>query len=167
MFRESAVPAHRTRRIPAVILGALAVTMMTGCAVGTPPPSPEPSASAPTSPEAPAAPVALVPDGDAAANLPFFAEVVAQAAGSEAPQRTMTYVDALVAAGFPKERMQATADRTTVGRPAESVQFSVAWDDAECLVGQVGPSTGAPVTAVMPRLADGSCLIGETVPLDG
>lgn len=62
--------------------------------------------------------------------------------------------------------MQVTADLTTVGNPAESLQFSIAWGDDECLIGQVGPSTGEPVTAVMPQLAQGRCLIGETRPID-
>ncbi|REJ04869.1 hypothetical protein DY023_12480 [Microbacterium bovistercoris] len=76
------------------------------------------------------------------------------------------YIDALVAAGFPRERMQVTEDETTVGNPVESLQFSVAWGDAECLVGQVGPSTGDPVTAVLPQLAEGRCLVGTTRPID-
>ena len=54
------------------------------------------------------------------------------------------YIDALVAAGFDKSAMQVTPDQSTVGNPAESIQFSVRWGE-ECLVGQVGPSTGAPV----------------------
>ena len=51
------------------------------------------------------------------------------------------YIDALVAAGFDKAAMQVTQDQTTVGNPAESIQFSVRWGE-ECLVGQVGPATG-------------------------
>ncbi|WP_417564860.1 DUF6993 domain-containing protein [Microbacterium sp.] len=58
--------------------------------------------------------------------------------------------------------MQVTADRTTVGNPVESLQFSVAWGDKQCLIGQVGPSTGNPVTEVMPRSRKAACLIGET-----
>lgn len=76
------------------------------------------------------------------------------------------YIDALAGAGFAKESMQVTADRSTVGNPAESLQFSVAWSETQCLVGQVGPSTGNPVTAVMPRLADGACLVGMTRTID-
>ncbi|QMU98801.1 hypothetical protein FVO59_14750 [Microbacterium esteraromaticum] len=75
-------------------------------------------------------------------------------------------MDALTQAGFAKENMQVTADRSTVGNPAESLQFSVAWSATECLVGQVGPSTGDPVTAVLPRLADGACLVARTRPID-
>ena len=63
----------------------------------------------------------------------------------------------------PVEVRQARAQ--TVGNPAESIQFSVRWGD-ECLVGQVGPSTGDPVVAVMPGLATERCLIGDTRPID-
>lgn len=75
------------------------------------------------------------------------------------------YVDALVAAGFDKSAMQVTNDDSTVGNPAESIQFSVRWGD-ECLVGQVGPATGNPVSVVLPGLADGACLVGVTRPID-
>ena len=60
------------------------------------------------------------------------------------------YIDALVAAGFDKSAMQVTKDKSTVGNPAESIQFSVHWG-GDCLVGQVGPATGAPVTVVAAR----------------
>ena len=75
------------------------------------------------------------------------------------------YIDALVAAGFDKTTMQVTQDKTTVGNPAESLQFSVRWGD-ECLIGQVGPATGTPVTVVAPALAEGTCLVGRTRPID-
>jgi len=108
----------------------------------------------------------LVPDGTATDNLALFTAVTAQVWGSDDRARGRAYVDALVAAGFPKDRMQVTADQSTVGRAAESMQFSVAWGDEECLIGQVGTSTGEPVTAVMPQLAGGRCLVGRTRPID-
>ncbi|MHC2999083.1 hypothetical protein OB08_07125 [Microbacterium sp. HJ5] len=75
------------------------------------------------------------------------------------------YVDALTAAGFDKTAMQVTHDTSTVGNPAESIQFSVLWGD-ECLVGQVGPATGDPFTVIVPALAEGACLVGATRPID-
>lgn len=75
------------------------------------------------------------------------------------------YVDALVAAGFDKAAMEVTYDRTTIDDPAESIMFSVQWGD-ECLVGQVGPVTGDPVTAVLPVVPESGCLIGNTRPID-
>lgn len=135
--------------------------------------SPAPSTAASSAPapgataEAtePAAP-ALVPDGTAADNLPLFAAVTAQVWASEQRAQGRAYVDALVAAGFDKAAMQVTADETTVGNPVESLQFSVRWGETECLIGQVGPSTGQPVTTVTDQLAEGRCLIGATRPID-
>lgn len=76
------------------------------------------------------------------------------------------YIDALTGAGFERAAMQVTQDRSTVGNPAESLQFSVRWGKSDCLIGQVGPSTDQVVTAVMPQLAEGRCLVGTTRPID-
>nr|WP_232528407.1 hypothetical protein [Microbacterium sp. MAH-37] len=119
-------------------------------------PSPQPTA---TSPE-------LHAEGTAADNLPLFTEITSRVWSTEKRAEGRAYIDALVAAGFPRERMQVTEDETTVGNPVESLQFSVAWGDAECLVGQVGPSTGEPVTAVLPQLSEGRCLVGTTRSID-
>lgn len=108
----------------------------------------------------------LVPGGTADENLPLFAALTAEVWASAGRAEGRAYIDALVAAGFAKDRMQVTADRTTVGHPVESLQFSVAWGEEECLVGQVGPSTGDPVTIVVPQLAQGRCLVGTTRDID-
>lgn len=103
---------------------------------------------------------------EADAALASFTEVTAGVWASDSRAQGRAYIDALEQAGFAKDAMQVTADRSTVGNAAESLQFSVAWSDAQCLVGQVGPSTGEPVTALLPRLADGACLVGATRPVD-
>lgn len=130
--------------------------------------SPRPTASASTvptvTPEA-SGPV-FVPDGTAEDNLPLFAAVTQQVWSSDEKAHGRAYIDALVAAGFDKEGMQVTDDETTIGRAVESLQFSVRWGDDQCLIGQVGPSTGSPVTAVMAQLAEGRCLIGNTRTID-
>jgi len=41
----------------------------------------------------------------------------------------------------------------------------VRWS-GECLVGQVGPSTPEPVAVVLPLVPTGTCLIGQTRPID-
>ena len=91
----------------------------------------------------------LVPDGTAEENLPLFSAVVAGVWATPQQVTGRAYVDALVAAGFDKGAMQLTPDQSTVGNPAESIQFSVRWGQ-ECLIGQVGPATGAPVTVDRP-----------------
>jgi len=137
--------------------------------------SPEPtlSTTAPSTPAASPTPMptqtsigpVLVPDGTAHDNLPLFAQVVETVWASPEQVSGRAYVDALVAAGFDKSAMQVTNDLTTIGDPAESIQISVLWGD-ECLIGQVGPATGEPVAVVMPALAEGGCLIGNTRPID-
>ena len=143
---------------------------MAGCAdLDSEEPAPTPTTSVTATPTAPtptpsAAPV-LVPGGSAADNLPVFAAVTESvwATGDRGSGRA--FIDALVAAGFDKSAMQVTPDHSTVGNPAESIQFSVLWG-AECLVGQVGPATGEPVATIVPVLAEGMCLVGQTRPID-
>jgi hypothetical protein len=131
-------------------------------------PQPTPTVSPPsTPPSAPTAPsVALLPEGTAADNLAFFTATAQPVWESEQRGEGRAYIDALVAAGFDRDAMQVTNDQSTVGNPVESLQFSVRWGATECLIGQVGPSTGQLVTQVMPQLAEGRCLIGATRPID-
>ena len=152
-----------TASVAAIVL---AITLA-GCTGATEPaktssaPTDEPTATATPTPEP-----TLIPDGTAEDNLPLFTRITEQVAASADKVSGRAYIDALVAAGFDKKRMQVTEDRSTVDNAAESLQFSVAWGDAQCLVGQVGPSTGVPVTAVMEQLAEGRCLIGNTRTID-
>ncbi len=142
---------------PAPTPSGTSITPTTG-----PTSSGSPSAGATDSPvPAPA----LVPDGTAADNLPYFAAVTGAVWATDSRVSGRAYIDALVAAGFDKTAMQVTSDTSTVGNPAESIQFSVRWGD-QCLVGQVGPATGDPVTVVVPVVAEGTCLIGQTRPID-
>ena len=157
---------------PLAALTLVAVLGLAGCTGESPSPGPAksdtPSASAspsssstPTTPSAPA----LIPGGTAAQNLPFFTQVVSGVWSGPDQVAGRAYIDALVAAGFDKAAMQVTPDRTTVDNPAESIEFSVRIGD-QCLVGQVGPSIGNPVTAVLPGLSSGGCLIGQTRAID-
>lgn len=132
----------------------------------TPTPTPTQTTAAPTATPTPTPTgPALVPDGSAEDNLPLFAQVVNTVAATDARAQGRAYIDALVAAGFPKAQMQVTNDLTTVGNPADSIQFSVKWA-GECLVGQVGPSTPAPTALVLPLVPGDTCLIGQTRPID-
>lgn len=106
-----------------------------------------------------------VAGGTAKENLPVFAATVEKVWGSSDKAHGRAYVDALVAVGFDKSAMQVTDDTSTVGNAAESIQFSVRMGD-QCLVGQVGPATGDPVTTVLPVLGGGVCLLGKTRPIN-
>jgi hypothetical protein len=147
-----------------VAASVAAVLLFAGCAPD-PAPSESPSASASPEPTTPAEPV-LVPDGTADENLPLFTAVANGVWATDQRGSGRAYIDALIGAGFDRDAMQVTQDQSTVGNAAESLQFSVRWGEDECLVGQVGPSTGQVVTAVMPQLAEGRCLVGTTRPID-
>ncbi|MFT4219998.1 MAG: hypothetical protein QM611_05725 [Microbacterium sp.] len=159
-------PDARARRLGACAAAALlAVALIAGCAAEPV----EPTASTPASPtptvsETPVK-IALHPDGTAEDNLPLFARVAAKVWKSGSKAKGRAYVDALAKAGFDKSDMQVTKDTTTIGEPAESIQFSVLWGK-ECLIGQVGPATGKPVTTVMPALQGKTCLVGKTREID-
>lgn len=152
--------------VAVVVLGAF----LAGCSLfEDPAPQPTVTGGVPTTPGATPTetPVPeLVTDGDAVDNLPLFESVVLSVWESDDPVRGRAYIDALTEVGFDRDAMQVTQDQTTVGNAAESIQFSVRWGEAECLVGQVGPSTGDPVVAVMDQLAEGRCLVGETRAID-
>jgi hypothetical protein len=158
------VIASRIR--PTVLLGAAALALTLAACTGSPAAPAATTGSASPSPTDTVAAAALVPGGSAEDNLPYFTQVVQQVWASPDQVAGRAYVDALVAAGFDKAAMQVTADQTTVGNPAESIQFSVLWGD-QCLLGQVGPATGNPVTAVQPAVLGGTaCLLGSTRPID-
>ncbi len=161
------------RRAQVLALTAAVAVLLTGCIGAEPDPTASattPSASPTATTTATAAPTpsepTLVPDGTAADNLAFFASIVEGVWAGPQRAEGRAYIDALTAAGFDRAKMQVTEDESTVGNPAESIQFSVQWDDADCLVGQVGPATGDPVAAVLPVIAEGGCLIGKTRPID-
>lgn len=128
-------------------------------------PSTEGASTAPTPDETSAAPIALVPGGTAQQNLAFFTQVVTGVWNGPDQVAGRAYIDALSSAGFDKGQMQVTPDESTIGNPAESIEFSVRMGEA-CLVGQVGPSVGNVVTTVLPGLSSGGCLIGQTRPID-
>jgi hypothetical protein len=147
---------------------ATLLLLLTACGpIATPEPSPSSTEvqATPTPSATPAGPT-YIADGTADDNLPLFAAVTAQVWGSEQRFAGRAYIDGLIAAGFDRADMQVSQDVSTVGNPAESIQFSVRWGDDECLVGQIGPSTGEPVTAVLPQLAEGRCLVGATRAID-
>jgi hypothetical protein len=154
------------------LLAVLAVTGCTGESPTTPtdpvdtsaPVSSAPADAATPAPSSPAA-VTLVPGGSAQQNLPFFTQVVVTVWAGSGQVDGRAYIDALAGAGFDKGAMQVTPDESTIGNAAESIEFSVRLG-ADCLVGQVGPSIGDPVTTVLPGLSSGGCLIGQTRPID-
>lgn len=161
---------HRWRAQIVVLIGpALALAVALSACSSPSPNTPTPTASTPVAsptPTAtvPAAPV-LVPNGTASQNLPYFDKVNNATIAANAGAQGRDFVDALVAAGFPKKDMQLTADTTTIGLMANSIQFSVQLG-ATCLIGQYGADAGGYQSMTTATLATGGCLIGQTRPID-
>ncbi|MET0781559.1 MAG: hypothetical protein ABWZ16_08565 [Microbacterium sp.] len=168
-------PERRPARRNGIALGCVGAGIalaLAACSSTEPAVSPRPSTTTTATAEASPSPAAtadavptLVPAGTAEDNLPVFTTVTAAVWATPEQVSGRAYIDALVAAGFDRSAMQVTYDQSTVGNPAESIQFSVRWGE-ECLIGQVGPATGAPVTVLVPVLGEGNCLVGDTRPID-
>lgn len=148
-------------------LTLLAMTVLAGCAPWGESPEPNESVTATQEPEHDdtSAKSEFDPDGSAEDNLGLFTKVVEKVWKSDDNVHGRAYVDALVDKGFDKDEVQLTSDVTTIDWPAETIMFSVRVGDG-CLVGQVGPDTGDPVTTVEPVLADGVCMLGNTRDID-
>lgn len=157
-------------RTPVLAAGAmaavLAVVMLAGC---TPRPSegqPKSSATSVAQPSATPQPTpapSYVPDGTAEANKAYFDSVNSALIKANPSVGGRTIIDTLVAAGFDKANMQLTPDKTTIGRDVDSVLFSVRTGES-CLLGQ---RSGSEYTSsVQAALKNGTCLVGETRPIN-
>jgi hypothetical protein len=150
------------------LASALALTGCTATGRGPSPtaeatgaPRPVPSTVAPPGSVEPV----LRPELSAAENLEFFDSVNRGVIAADPGPGGRAFIDALVAAGFDRAAMQVTADTTTLGEPADSIQFAVAFGP-DCLVGQFGPKSDGYQSAVRPALGTGGCLVGATRPID-
>lgn len=168
------MPAERKSVLRATLCVVVlaTATVLAGCTGAAPAeptptssPTPTPTRTSATPTPTPTEALAFDPDGSAKDNLPVFAAVVDDVWATDGRGSGRAYIDALVSAGFDKTAMQVTQDLSTVGNPAESIEFSVLFQ-SECLVGQVGPAIPEPVTAVMPALPGDLCLVGATRPID-
>ncbi len=149
--------------LPLVIAGTV---LLAGC-TNAPEPVPTGTDTAVPSARASATPApdpTYNPSAGAQGNRGYFdfvnGRLVAQNAGADG----RTLIDNLVSAGFDKSRMEVTPDITAVELKADSVMFSVRFDDG-CLIGQLGEKTGY-VSQVRPVLGTGRCFIGTTRPID-
>jgi hypothetical protein len=153
-----------TRAALAVAATGLAL-LLAGCAPAAPTPEPTPDdtvAASPTPSATPEPPHELDLAGNAEDNRLYFADV--NKATIKAGQHDgRSFIDNLVDAGFPKEAMEVTPDRTTVNADVDQLSFSVRINGT-CLIGQYGG--GKYKTATAPLLADGRCLIGNTRDID-
>lgn len=144
---------------------------LTGCTATGPVPAPTAGATgAPRPVPSTIAPPGSIepvlrPELSAAENLAYFDSVNRAVIAADPSPGGRAFIDALVAAGFDRAAMQVTADTTTLGEPADSIQFAVAFGP-DCLVGQFGPKSDGYQSAVRPALGTGGCLVGATRPID-
>ncbi|SEC14385.1 hypothetical protein SAMN04489806_2706 [Paramicrobacterium humi] len=151
-----------TVRAAGLMLAVAASLVLAGCSeahdADPVPPSAEQTTPTPTSTE-------LSADADTTEALAYFDSVNRATLDARPDAQGRAIIDALVDAGFDPSAMQLTQDNSTVGNTAESIQFSVRWNDA-CLVGQNGPAVDGYHSVVTDVLADGGCLIGTTRTID-
>ena len=149
-----------------VCLLAATAAVLVGC-TGAPAPAEPPHAASsseagPSPSASPEPDPALVPDGTAGDNLPYF-DFVNSALLDGGNPGGRAVIDNLIAAGFDRGAMEVTADRTPLGSEVDSLQFSVRIGDG-CLIGQ---ADGDGYTSVVAdALESGSCLVGKTRAID-
>ncbi len=152
----------RSRFLAVLALTAALVGGLTGCVDGPPMPTPSAPTGSPspgeTTPPEPAIDLA----GTATENRPYF-DVINKATVEAGGRDGRSFIDGLVAAGYSKELMEVTPDRTSINAEVDNFQFSVRLNGT-CLIGQYG-STGY-ASYAGPVLADGNCLVGTTRPID-
>ncbi|WP_223690326.1 DUF6993 domain-containing protein [Leifsonia poae] len=151
--------------VTSATIGIAVALSLSGCVGGSGPAptvtttvTPSPTGTAP-------AIVELKPDGTAQENLAFFDKTNRATLAAKPTAQGRDFIDALVAAGFKKPDMQVTADTTTIGLKANSIQFSVRMGKS-CLIGQNGADAGGYNSQVTPVLGTGRCLIGSTRTID-
>ena len=151
---------------------AALASVVSGCSAagpGTPSPGGTPtsevSATADPTPDAetPDPEPTLVPEGSALQNRDYFDFVNERLLAEQQTPDGRAFIDNLTAAGFDREAMEVTPDRTAVDLAADNIQFSVRMGD-ECLLGQFG-NTGY-VSHIADVLRTGTCLVGRTRPID-
>jgi len=140
---------------------------LVGCATPAAPAPTTTRASSPSAtPRAESAPdPTLAPKLSASENLDYFDFVAAGVLKANASAGGTSFIDALVTGGFDKKAMEVTFDRTHVDLAADSIQFSVHFND-ECLIGQTGPATKGYHSMVADVLSSGTCLVGGTRQID-
>lgn len=154
----------RSTVIATALVGVVLAGALAACVPTTPTPVPsvpvaEPSASATSA--APADPV-FVDGGTAEENQPYFDKVNLAYFASNGTGTSLSIADNLVSAGFRKQDLEVTADRTSIDLQADSIIVSVRLK-GQCLIGDFQASGYKSIVA--PLLGTGGCLIGTTVPI--
>jgi hypothetical protein len=151
----------------ALALSSVAVLLLAGCVQTLPSAAPPKSTPTPT----PSSTAAAIPtydaNGTASDNLAYFNKVgkalFASSGGTAASTQGELIVNWFVDHGFNKSNMEVTPDKTSIGLAAWNIDFSVRFGKT-CILGQAG-NVGFQ-SSVVPILATGKCLVGQTRPIN-
>ena len=152
----------RSRVFVTLALAAALGAGLSACVGGPPAPTPPPNTASPSPGETTPPEPEIVLNGTATENRPYF-DLVNIATIEAGGVDGRSFIDGLVVAGYSKEAMEVTPDRTSINAQADNIQFAVRLNGT-CLIGQYGGSGYASYAG--PLLADGRCLIGTTRPID-
>jgi hypothetical protein len=143
----------------------IAILLLAGCVQSSPkalPSSPSPKPVPSASSTAAAVPTYSA-NGTASDNLAYFNKVgqalFKSSQASAASSQGELIVNWFVDHGFDKSNMEVTPDKTAIGLAAWNIEFSVKFGKT-CILGQAG-NVGFQ-SSVVPILATGKCLIGQT-----
>jgi len=153
-------------RVALSVAATAVALLLSACAPGAPTPQPAPDTTVGASPSVSATPEAsreLDLAGTAEDNRNYFGDTNKALIKRVDDPDGRAFIDNLVEAGFPKEAMELTPDRTTINAEVDQLMFSVRINGT-CLIGQYGG--GKYHTGTGPLLADGRCLIGNTRDID-
>lgn len=152
----------RTRRALACAAAVLTLVALAGCEAAQPDPTPTASSTlSPTPSATPTPDPEPVFDGTAADNQAFFDKLNRDLIASGAELNGRAFIDNLVAAGYPRESMEVTPDRTAINEPADNIVFSIRFGDT-CLLGQWGNIGYTSLVTDVP--STGRCIIGTARP---
>lgn len=117
-------------------------------------------------PTASTAPMVPTPEPSGADDLARFDGVNRGVIAADESPGGFAFVDALAEAGFDRASIEVTADTTTLGERADSIQFAVRVDD-RCLIGQYGEGSDGYRSMEAGVLGTGGCLVGAAVASGG
>jgi hypothetical protein len=144
-----------------LIAVAVLALSLTGC-VDAPEPTPTPTTTS-TAGAGPEPDPEIDLEGSASDNRPFFNMVNRALIEEGGKLNGRAFIDNLIAAGYPKEALEVTNDRTAINIAADNIQFAVQLNGT-CLIGQYGNVGYLSTTATL--LNSGTCLVGNTRPID-
>ena len=135
---------------------------LAACSSDSPTP-PDDSATATPTESAPVEPTQAADPDSAEGRQIAFDAALADSWSEDRPVDRQRTIDALVAAGFDTEQMEATDEFDSLQARVANMEVAVLIGDT-CIVGQTGDAGTRSILA--PPLPTGVCLVGDTPPID-